>query len=329
VTGLVFSNGKLYLSTSIGIVEIADEKPKNLIKWFSGGIDTVEGLSVDKATGNVWGYHSRLDKLVRFDGKDWSSLKSPWSGISSARSERYGRVQGFSSDLGFWMQNGDRAWKREADNTWIQQDVPSKDCTSVKDPTDPDPGCYVSIAPIASGVLLVMHSGYIGSYFDLPNPRGPKPPPDRLFYLDKRGWSEIISDGASEDFVTKRIVVGDKCAYGLSYYGTLWKISSVGVNKIDLIGEVEAMTTTTTGNLLVSFRDKGVYEYQNGWQKRFDSPYPAGLPDHIAFLSESNGQVAFSIESKSSPGPYGPQFSEGPRVWISDANRLQTVPLGD
>lgn len=329
LTGIVFSHEKLYLPTSIGIVEIFDGKPKNVYKWFSGGIDTVEGLAEDKSTGYLWGYHSRLDELITFDGKDWTSMKSPWSGVSSSRSERFGHVQGFSSNLGFWMQNGDRAWKLGAENTWIQQDVPSKDCVSVKDPGNPDPGCYVSIAPTAEGTLLVMHRGYIGAYFDLPNSKAPKPPPDRIFYLDKNRWSEIISDGIAEDFVTKEIVVGGSCAYGLSFYGTLWKISSVGATKIDLIGEIEAMTTTTSGNLLVSFRDKGIYEYDDGWQKRFDSPYPAGGPEHRAFLAEGDGQVAFAIESQSSPGMIGSQFMEGAEVWISEANSLQAVPLGN
>jgi hypothetical protein len=39
----------------------------------------------------------------------------------------------------------------------------------------------------------------------------------------------------------------------------------------------------------------GIFEYADGWHKRFSPPYPQTEGKRWAYLAEHNGQVAFAI----------------------------------
>jgi hypothetical protein len=53
---------------------------------------------------------------------------------------------------------------------------------------------------------------------------------------------------------------------------------------------------------LVAFRNSGIYEYENGWIKRFDCPYSQTSRTGWAELVEQDGEIAFATGWFDVPG---------------------------
>jgi hypothetical protein len=195
-------------------------------------------------------------------------------------------------------------------------------CEVVVNPAESDLGCFAGIAPLKNAVLVFMHREFRSPFDDSPPSGDSKPPSDRVYYKQDGGWHEVPGKSAV-DFVIKDIVVGDEAAYIKTIYGELFRVTRSEITRLETLGTVEAMTVTSAGNLLAAFRNNGIYEYKDGWQKKFESPYAAAEPDHHASLAEDSGRIAFSISSErelSGPGAVGPRRTA---LWISDGTELK------
>ena len=107
------------------------------------------------------------------------------------------------------------------------------------------------------------------------------------------------------------------------------RVTPSEMTRLDAPDGCEVIAATTTGSLLASFRNAGVYEYKEGWHKRFPSPYSSTEPEHWAYLAESDGQIAFAITSM--PQGYGDSkmYRGQTTLWISRGSELKAVPIGE
>ena len=100
--------------------------------------------------------------------------------------------------------------------------------------------------------------------------------------------------------------------------------SSHGDQALSTPGPCEALTSTSSGKLLASFRGHGIYEYDGTWKLRFASPPRNGA--YEAFLSEQNGKVAYAR----SPRGSGDDANHPPtraKLWLSSVDQLLEVSL--
>jgi hypothetical protein len=131
------------------------------------------------------------------------------------------------------------------------------------------------------------------------------------------------------NFFIESIAIIKDVAYGRTSNDLVLRITPSEITKLESPGNCEALTTTTSGTILASFRSSGIYEYTDEWHKKFNSPYPSTEAEHWAYIAESDGQVAFAITSK-------PRLYEGKvkylgqtTLWLSEGNELRNVPLGE
>ena len=310
-SGLSFFNGKLYASSNIGLLEYNGGTLSQLYKWYDKD-DVISGPWIDRANKSLWVFHNGIGKLIRFDGKNWSAADLPRSREGFSRGDMLRGFQGISTDSAFWLQGSNYAWRWHASKSaWIVEPVPGT-------------GLFVSIAPIKDKVFVIMRNDYSPIIAESPYNRPDKPNSDAVYFFQNGQWQEISNK--SGNFFTENIVIAKEAAYIITKDRRLLRLTTSDVSPIESLGEIEAMTVATSGNLLVSFRNNGIYEYSDGWNKRFTSPYPPTEPEHWAYLSESNGQVALAVTSKSQgAGKNAGQTA----LWISSGSDLKAVPLGE
>lgn len=306
-SGLSFFNGRLYASSNIGLLEYESGALSKLYKWYDRD-DVISGPWIDRANKSLWVFHNGINKLIRFDGKNWSMADLPHSREGFSRGDMLRGFQGISTDSAFWLQGGNYAWRWDANkNEWIVEPMP-------------DTGLFVGIAPIRDKVFVIMRNDYSPTIAESPYNRRDRPNSDALYFSQGGQWQELTNK--SGNFFTENIVIAKEAAYILTKDHRLLRLTTSDISPIESLGDVESMTVTSSGNLLVSFRNNGIYEYSDGWHKRFTSPYPPSEPEHWAYLSESNGQIAFAITSKSQKAG-----DNKTTLWISSGSDLKVVSL--
>jgi hypothetical protein len=321
-TGLSFFEGKLYASSNIGLLEYESGKLSHLYKWSSDD-DVVEDISFDKANHLLWSFHIGRNKLIRFDGNTWNFVELPKVENGYTRGSILNGFQGFSTEAAFWIQGAKQSWRWNANtNIWVSEPMPKENCYFERN--DKNIRCYISIAPIENSAFIIMRRQFVsdfGNDFSTENPVGTNS--DIIYFLQDGEWTEF-EDNSGIEFFAKKVISGKNCAYILTEQNELLKLTKSKITLIKSLGEVEAIAATSTGNLLVSFSNNGIYEYIDDWQKKFTSPYSHDESKHFTYLAESNGQVAIATTSmRDKNGKNAGQTM----LWISDANELKAVPF--
>jgi hypothetical protein len=330
-TGLSFFNGRLYASSSIGLLEYENGKLSHLYRWQDRKYDwtdkpfeAVGDIAFDKSHQSLWFFHHKIGKFIRFDGENWHFVDLPQIVNGYSRGDMLKGFNVFSTDSAFWFNIVGEAWRWNADkNSWnLQVTSVEKNCFVTTDTTI-DTRCIAGIVPLQDKVLSIMHRQYM-SEFGNPTTGKQKLLPDRVYYEKNGNWQEVLPKDSANDFVTKEVIAGKNAAFVKTWYGTLFRVTDAEITKIETLGEIEAMTTTTAGNLLVSFRNNGIYEYEDEWQKRFPSPYSTNEPEHFTHLAESNGQIAIAISSERDKNF---KYLGQTTLWITDGNELRIAQL--
>lgn len=313
-SGLSFFDGKLYASSNIGLLEYENGTLSRLYKWYDND-DVISGPWFDRANQLLWVFHNRTDKLIRFDGKNWSLMDLPRPKEGYSRGDMLRGFQGISTDTAFWLQGGNYAWRWDTNKVaWVDEPIP-------------DTGVFVSIAPVKDNVLVVMRHQYVPYLVESPYNRPDKPESDIVYFMQNKQWQELPNKSEVK-FFTEKIVIAKEAAFILTDKGLLLRLSTLEITPIETLGEVEAMTVTSSGNLLVSFRNNGIYEYSDKWYKKFKSPYQPDEADHWTYVSEYKGQVALAITSKPQMAKDNQwKFPVQTKLWIGDRNELKVIPL--
>ncbi|MFN0277215.1 MAG: hypothetical protein ACKVRN_01295 [Pyrinomonadaceae bacterium] len=327
-TSLSFFNRQLYVGTNVGLLEFQNDRLIRLNKWNDRG-DVIDNVLGDTSTESLWLYHSGIGRFVRFDGARWDfvELPIPESGHYT-RGDALRGVSFLGNIRGLWMQRGDHPWRWDNDKKgWSPVAIPALQCTFVvDDDVYDDIGCFSTVAPFGSTEFVIMHRRFVDQ-IDFSNKSYLSTfPSDSVFYQKNGSW-DTLSTETFKSLITKNVVISNDAAFIQSFDDSLFRLSDLQITSIETLGEIDAMTTTTQGNLLVSFRNLGIYEYNNGWVKKFDCPYPSTEPEHFAQIAEDNGQVALAISAK----PFGPgpdfQYLGQTALWISDESKMKRIPF--
>jgi hypothetical protein len=318
-TDLVFFNGKLYVGSTLGLLEYDGKKLARIYKWNRESWDTVEDLGHDRANNLLWAFHSRSSKLLRFDGNTWQVMDLPrTNSLPYSRDDMIKGFEPFSSRTFFWLQGSEQAWRLlPENNSWIPVEIPQMTCEVQSTLNDPSFGCFASIAPTQGVMFVIMHSDLVAKMYPKQSSNANKPNPDRILFRDGSEWKDL-SEVQRYNLYTKSVVSGDESAFLESNDGELFRIGKAGLSKIESLGKIDAIAVSTSGNLLVCYRDLGIYEYNGAWVKLFDYPYkPVGL-DRWTSLAEADGRMALVINFAS-----GDVTDRGrSNLWLSEGDTL-------
>lgn len=315
-SGLSFFDGKLYASSNVGLLEYKNGTLSRLYKWHEKD-DVISGPWFDKANNSLWVFHNGINRLIRFDGKSWHVMDLPRPKDGYSRGDMLRGFRGVSNEHAFWLQGGDNAWRWDAGKqSWIDVAVP-------------DTGLFVGIAPIKEKVFVIMQHNYTPSIAASPYNRPDKPNSDAVYFFENGEWRELPNKSGIK-FFTKEIVVAKEAAYILTKNDEILMLSASELVPIKTLGKVEAIAAASSGNLLVSFRNDGIYEYANEWNKRFSKPYTSSEGEHLAYLTESNGQLAFAISAQPQRnGDSQVRYTGTTTLWISSGNQLTVASIGE
>ncbi len=306
ISGMRFFNKKLYVATNIGLLELETEISIRLFRWLENDA-VVEGPWLDSAHKLLWFWLPATNNLIHFNGTDWIDGKLPQNGYT--RGDILKGFRGSSNKHDFWLEGANRTWRWDnKNNSWIEE---------TRIPTD---GSLVRILPMQQRILFVQRHETLdflvkSSTFKSDNIQ---------YFTDK--WLEI-PNSSGKNFLTEQAISSNDVAYIRTRNGEILRVTASEVSALNTPGFCEAITFTSTGSLLASIRNFGIYEYSGKWLRRFEYPLQEN-DEHWAYLAEANGQVAFATSSMSKlTKDYKPTHIGTTGIWLSSGNKLQRVKI--
>jgi hypothetical protein len=299
-SGIAFLNGKLYAASNIGLLEYDSSSLSKIYKWYDKD-DVVSGPWPDHGDRALWAFHNGLGKLVYFDGKTWGLRDLPQPKEGFTRGDFLRGFVGVSDDSDFWLKVGDNVWRWNHHGAWEKENVPG---TAV----------LINFAPLKGRRLYVVRNDPF-----LNSDQGS----DVILSREGDQWREVPRQEGLK-LSTAGVAVSGGRAFLMTEEGTLFLITPSDINPIEAPGYCEAITTTTQGTLLASFRDKGIYEFTGSWHQEFPSPYTSDQGEHWAYLAESDGRVAFAISAKPQ-GLINKTYAGQTSLWLSNGPDLKQI----
>ncbi len=302
-SGVSFFKGRLYASTNIGLLAVAGGKAEALYQWQERD-SVVEGPWSDIANDAIWIQHASDGSLARYDGARWRrvELPPPPRGFYTRGDMMTGFI-GISAPQDFWLVGGGNAWRWGAKGDWAAEPQPPA----------PDWSAVRAVAPLGDTLLYIVREGI-----------GPVPTSPYALYDRQRNWHR--SPLKSMDF--EQVVVTAEAVYVLAEDGTLFSLSAGSITLVPTPGSCEAITRTSTGGLLASFKNQGIYLFAGGgWEIKAPYPYDSTEGEHWAHLAENGGQVAYATRSMLQLlGADGKRtYSGTAALWVLDGATLQRV----
>jgi hypothetical protein len=319
--GLSFYKGKLYASTNVGLVEI-DGEHVNGIYRFQRSDSVVSGPWLDIPDQLLWTLDVHANELVNFDGTVWHRVKFPQP--QKGYLTRGDVLQGprpIGNAKGFWLEAGGSVWRwNAAMSKWMVEERPPNSPASVSE--------VIGVLPIGEKLLFIERHELL-PFLIKP---GENFASDTVDY-GKGGWHTIQND-AGFKFLAEEWAVTDDAGYICSRDGVVLKVTSEKVTKLDAPGSCEALASTLSNSLLVSFRDQGIYEYKQNWELRAAQPYSSAVGDYWAYLRADGPRIALALHGKSvmseEPSDSGAiRFTrKAPsRLWVYQASEFHSIPI--
>ena len=303
-SGVAFFKDKLYVSTNIGLLVVNGARPEILYKWFPGD-DVVSGPWVDVANDALWIHHAHDNYLRRFDGTSWRLVTPP----VYRRSGSITIVRGIGSPTAFWLVLGGHVWRYQAGEiSWVLESRPPAPQYSETE----------AVAPLGSSMLYVVREGLEGIWHSR-----------YAIYDRENNWArQILSEKMQLPYEFGDVVTTHEGAYIRARDGRLFLIGSKNVQILETPGRCEAIAQTSTGKLLASFVDRGIFLLENGrWELKATYPYGPQEGEHWAFLAESNGEIAYATTSVSESQAGTTIYSRPAALWVQRAGKLERVIL--
>jgi len=304
-SGVAFFKGKLYVSTNIGLLVVNDAGPETLYKWIPRD-DVISGPWVDVANDALWIYHNHDNYLRRFDGTSWRQVPLPvYRGSGSITI-----VRGIGSPTAFWLVVGGHAWRYQVGQpSWVLEPRPPA----------PENSATEAVTPLGSSMLYVVREGLEFGW----------PPPRYAIYDRENNWArQILPEKMRLPYEFDNMFTTPEGAYIRARDGRLFLIGTKNVQILETPGRCEAIAQTSTGKLLASFVDRGIFLLDNGrWEQQAAYPYGPQEGEHRAFLAESNGQIAYATTSVRKRQAGETIYSRPAALWILRAGKLERVIL--
>jgi hypothetical protein len=284
-TGLAYFNGKLYAGTNLGIVELVEGVPTRLFK-FQASDAVVSGPWLDSADHLLWAVDEHTGRLLCFDGNTWSQVPVPTPKKGEfTRGDVLAGWHPIGNDHGFWLQGAGTVWRwNQSSRRWLQiTTVPSQGQGKVSK--------IVGVLPIGETPLLIVRHeplpfhprsyGFVSDEIVLP----PDPSSDALPYTGKAWLADTwaITEGAGYICTKDRMLI---------------EIRMDRVAAMDAPGPCDTVATDDKLDLLVSVRDKGVYQYAEGiWTLLADAAYAGDGKHQWTYLAGYRGQLGLALDA--------------------------------
>lgn len=287
-SGLAFYRNKLYASCNIGLLEIENSTVSRAFRWNKSD-SVVVGPWLDSASGKLWVWCVGDDSFANFDGKTWRTVPMPQ--LKRGYVTRGDVLSGYRGVFGsncFWMAGAGTVWPwNEGKKKWGDQlDLPS--FMNANRPGTLQRLFFVNDMPFVTArhepgwaVLGRARNNNLGG--------------DTFHYLDK-WWQQIPDSVNKPSFVEQAAAVGHK-GFARTIDGDILQIDPSGISELESPGFCESLAATSTGTLLASFRDAGVYEFGNSWALRFKSPYSPSKGKNRVHLAGSDGRIALATST--------------------------------
>jgi hypothetical protein len=320
IWGLSFYDNALYASTNIGLLKIKSDSIVGLLQWQgkSKG-NVVSGPWLDIQNKRLWILNDNAWSLLSFDGNAWKVSKVPEPKRGYTRGDVL-NGQRISSTANFsFLEAGGSYWKwNEAKYSWEAQDVPTDlkitvTYTSLKNVTSEIKGTLVRIIPIGNIVGCVMRFELLPFLIKDNNFHS-----DEVHYFNEK-WQQIPNNSGINFLAESVVSVNDDEAFILTQDKRLLRINASEINQVSIIGQCDAIASSSRGKLIASFRNMGIYEFENGWNKKFSAPYPQDNGDYWTYLSENNNRYALTMT------PH--EKNRKARIWVSSGDRLKEIEI--
>jgi hypothetical protein len=305
ISGARFFNNKLYVATNIGLLELKTEISIKLYRWLENDA-VVEGPWFDSAHNLLWFWLPATNNLIHFNGTEWIDGKLPQNDYT--RGDILKGFRGSSNKENFWLEGASRAWRWDNKNSgWIEEPTLSS-------------GALIRILPMQQRLLFVMRHETL----DFLVKSNTFVSDNIQYFTDK--WLEV-PNSSGRNFFAEQTITWNDTAYIRTRNGDILRITESEVSVLNAPGFCEAITFTSTGSLLASIRNFGIYEYTGKWNRRFEYPLREG-DEHWAYLAEANGQVAFATSSMPKlTKDYKPTYTGTTGLWFSPGDKLKRVKI--
>lgn len=284
-SGVNFFNESLFASSNIGIIEFRSSNEIYLHKWYKRG-DVISGPWFGENNQSIWFFHNGIFKFIQYDGKIWKLHDMPRHPKGHfSRGDILSGFRGVSNKNNFWLQGGGIAWRwNKKENKFIVEELPSS-------------GYFESVLPVKGKFGVIMRKEYLSDLLFRPFEDKPTVDNSDFLYIREGDSWKAIKNSINKYFYARDITVGSENSYILTEHGEILEVNEEEIRSLEVSGHAEAITITSTGNILISVHNQGIYEYvDKKWQKRFDCPYPNNelLNDQV-FLAESKGRVFLTV----------------------------------
>jgi hypothetical protein len=312
-SGMAFYQGRLYVSSTVGLIEIDGEQVDGIYR-FQKSDDVVSGPWLDTSNHLLWALDDHTNELLNFDGKTWHRIQfpQPEKGYLS-RGDVLEGPRPIGTAAGFWLVAGGTVWRwNAAEDKWdIEPEPPSSGMDKI-----------IGVLPIGDRLLFIERRYSLDSLI----PEGPDFESDTIVY-DEGAWHTIPNDRDSR-FIADTWAVTNDAGYICARDGSVFKITAQEVAKLNAPGSCETIASTGSGMLLASFRAKGIYEYESDWNLRAPHPYPSGAGDYLTFLTETASGFALAVNGQPILDKLGIVTWNAPvQLWVYQSSEFHSVQI--
>ena len=292
---VVFFNGKLYVSSNIGLLEIDNSSLSKAYQWKNSNGGAIWG---DPANRQLW-VEVADNGFATFDGNVWRSVPrpTPKKGYFT-RAEILEGFHAVSTTNSFWLTGAGCAWCWDKDH---------RSCTEKLSPPALRIGNRLGklrrLFFVDNKPFIVARYEYDWAIFGRERLKtrvhgdmiASNLISDKVYYFDNR-WIEVSNATVKPLYIEQTVSI-DKRGFMLSDEGELYEVGPSGVSKLKVPGTCQALAVTSSETLLASFRDLGVYELAQDWKLRFKVPDSPTQAEDDVFLVENNGKIAIVYDN--------------------------------
>ncbi|MEO6995357.1 MAG: hypothetical protein ABI273_17255 [Lacunisphaera sp.] len=306
-SGATYFQGKLYVSSNIGLLTIDSGKIESLLQWTKFDA-VIEGPWLDKANHVLWAQAANDESLLRFDGSQWTRMSLPEPPTGYSRGDVMNGFSGRSTPQSFWISGGNCIWHWEpGSKSWSLETPPSL----------PEGSAVKAFFGWNETKVFLTRDGYQRGITT-----GGNPATVHVFDGTWKKYSGIDAD-------VKESVQTDLFGFVRTQDGLVFQIDRDRMIKLDGPGHCEAIALTSRGNVLASFGSLGVFErLGNKWEKRAESPYSPEEGEHWAHLAEAEGEIALATSEVPQlvPGSSDKFVHSGTAgIWITRNGKFERV----
>jgi hypothetical protein len=279
LTGAAYFDDRLYVGSNVGLLEIHNGAVATLFQTQKSD-SVVEGPWFDRADHLLWVMDDHTHELLNFNGSSWQrvSMPQPPKGYYS-RGDVLEGVKPVGTDAGFWVTAAGGAWRWSAEaRNWTAEPEP---------PRSADDG-VLGVLPIQGGMAYIVRHELL-PFLLLPNQPFKS---DTITLVNASGRHELtVREGIS--FLAEMWTVSRASGYICDKDARMLLVSSNGVTPIPTPGACEAVAVDGEGDLVASFRGRGIFRFANSEWRLLSPPIPgSGQGEYLAYLAIRKDETA-------------------------------------